>query len=190
MERIKPPHEDSSRTTPLFYCSSIDDLQSSRETLIAEVRSWRRNEASIMTKLSNPYAVNSKFAILLGVNNEIQARVFIPKLKHIPAADESLDLKTDEITVFDGINLLKVRLPHDSVIENINREKVEQGNEPISKEQFYGPWQGDVNLFAAYSTSDRFTILDITNPRFPSKITVATKNKLIPLISLPRASNI
>ena len=185
MERLKPENEDPRKTVPLFVSPSIDDLLKSRDEVMKEMIYWQRNEASLMTKINNPYF--SGFANLFSTNREMHARIYVPQLRHVPAMDETQDLKSDEITLYDGINILKVNLPIAYIFERGNKERIRDGKIPVKFEQLKeSAWRADTIIGATYSLKDRYSLIDIYNADLTARETVYEKEREFSLAPSPK----
>ena len=167
VERLRPDGESPS-DTPVFGCSSIHDMVTSRTMIIDEVNRWAREEATGVLKFLH-YA--SQGGYLLPIDREYyRAYVELTSVRHDPAQDRA-SIATPQITLTDGTTEFPifVGLPSRISLPAINRRRRRNGLPDLSnrilRDNF---WMADVTLFNVYSgKGSRFTLSDFEQIGIP-----------------------
>jgi hypothetical protein len=147
VERLRP--DGYPKDSPVFGCSSIHDMVTSREAIIEEVNRWGNEEAVGLLKFLH-HASKGGYIIFGGLDREyVRACIDIPGVTH----DPSLDRIASQIALTDGTTEypIQVGLPKPFVLPAINWRRRKSGlpelNTRILKENY---WTADVTLSNVY----------------------------------------
>lgn len=159
MERLKPP-EDNPSAFPGFYCSSIEDMLSSREEIIDQMIGWHRSRPRTIQKLIYA-ATNNKnrllTAIKRGEHRAAYALIDIAGIRHYPSDDKEGKLPKNKIIIRDATHILVVDLPKPGFLgqpghlDLINEDRRRLGHAPISYADLRRGWVADVTIDVTYS---------------------------------------
>ncbi|GEM_PF-2894169 len=169
MERLRPDGESPSET-PVFGCSSIHDMVTSRPMIIEEVNRWAKEEATGVLKFFH-YASQGRYLLLPVIDREYcRAYVELTSVTHDPAQDRA-SIATPQITLTDGITEfpVSVGLPSRISLRAINRRRRHSGlpdlNNRALRDNF---WTANVTLFNVYSgMGSKFTLSDFEQIEIP-----------------------